>query len=334
MNALSLGLAAGGTRLAFGLLGRLSGQRLSVLTFHRVHARPDPLFPGEPDADRFDQLMRLVSRSFRVLSLAQAADHLAQASLPARSLVLTFDDGYADNVEVALPILQRHGLTASFFVSTGFLDGGRMWNDSVIECLRASTRSSLDLAEFGVAAAVPLQTLAQRQQAVQLLLPKIKYLNLGQRELALTKLQSLCGVANLPRNLMMSTAQLRSLQSAGMEIGGHTVSHPILTTLSGEQAEEEIALGRERLQQLIDQPVQVFAYPNGKPGQDYDASHVALVRKLGFRAAVSTAAGAAGAGADLFQLPRYTPWAKGLPLWAARLALNQRRRRYDMAVPA
>lgn len=334
MNTLSLGLVAGGTRLAFGLLGRLSGQRLSVLTFHRVHARPDPLFPGEPDADRFDQLMRLVARSFRVLSLARAAEHLNQASLPARSLVLTFDDGYADNVDVALPILQRHGLTASFFVSTGFLDGGRMWNDSVIECLRASTRSSLDLTELGVAATLPLQTLEQRQQAVQQLLPQIKYLNLEQRELALTKLQSLCGVAHLPRNLMMSTAQLRSLQNAGMEIGGHTVSHPILTTLSGEQAEQEIAQGRERLQQLIDQPIQVFAYPNGKPGQDYDASHVALVRKLGFRAAVSTAAGAAGAGADLLQLPRYTPWARGLPLWAARLALNQRRRRYDMAAAA
>lgn len=334
MNALSLGLAASCTRLAFSLLGQLSGQRLSVLTFHRVHARPDSLFPGEPDADRFDQLMRLVARSFRVLSLSRAAEHLAQASLPPRSLVLTFDDGYADNVEVALPILQRHGLTASFFVSSGFLDGGRMWNDSVIECLRASTRSGLDLGELGVATAVSLQTLEQRQQAVQLLLPKIKYLNLEQREVALARLQSLCGVATLPKDLMMSSAQLRSLHKAGMEIGGHTVSHPILTTLDGEQAEREIALGRERLQELIDQPVQVFAYPNGKPGQDYDASHVALVRKLGFRAAVSTAAGAAGAGADLFQLPRYTPWAKGLPLWAARLALNQRRRRYDLAVAA
>nr|WP_316639059.1 polysaccharide deacetylase family protein [uncultured Roseateles sp.] len=333
MNAFSLGLVTQCTRLGFDLLGTLAPPRLSVLTFHRVHARPDALFPGEPDAERFDLLMRLVAGSFRVLSLAQAAEHLEQATLPARSLVLTFDDGYADNAEIALPILQRHGLKASFFVSSGFLDGGRMWNDSVIECLRASRLASVDLGEFSLSR-LPLESIEQRQQAVQALLPRIKYLSLDERETALARLRRLCAVEHLPQDLMMSTEQLRSLHRAGMEIGGHTVSHPILTTLDGLQAEREIAQGRQRLQELIDTPVQVFAYPNGKPGQDYDASHAALVRKLGFRAAVSTAAGAAAAGADLFQLPRFTPWAKGLPVWAARLALNQRRSRYDRAVAA
>lgn len=333
MNALSLGLTSACTRMGFNLLARLASPRLAVLTFHRVHARPDTLFPGEPDAERFDQLMRLVAGSFRVLSLTQAADHLAQASLPPRSLVLTFDDGYADNAEVALPILQRHGLKASFFVSTGFLDGGRMWNDTVIECLRLSTRANVDLSEWGLSS-LPIETVHQRQQAVHALLPQIKYLNPQGRELALAKLQAICGVNRLPQELMMTRDQVRSLQRAGMEIGGHTVNHPILTTLDGAQAEQEISLGREHLQSLIDHPVQVFAYPNGKPGQDYDATHVASVRKLGFRAAVSTAAGAAGAGADLFQLPRYTPWAKGLPLWAMRLALNQRRSHYETAVAA
>lgn len=333
MNAFSWGLATGCMRLGFGLLGAIASPRLAVLTFHRVHARADALFPGEPDAERFDRLMRLVAGSFRVMSLAEAAQHLAQGSLPPRALVLTFDDGYADNAEVALPILQRHGLKATFFVATGFLDGGRMWNDTVIECLRHSPRAEVDLSEFGLAT-LPLQSLPQRQQAVSALLPKIKYLTLAQREVALARLQVLCAVDRLPQDLMMSSAQLRSLSAAGMEIGGHTVSHPILTTLDAAEAEREIQQGRDRLQVLTDRPVQVFAYPNGKPDQDYDASHVALVRRLGFRAAVSTAAGAAGSGADLFQLPRYTPWAKGLPLWAARLALNQRQRHYQHAAPA
>jgi peptidoglycan/xylan/chitin deacetylase (PgdA/CDA1 family) len=114
-----------------------------------------------------------------------------------------------------------------------------------------------------------------------------------------------------------------------MEIGAHTVHHPILTALNAADAEREIADGRQRLQQIIDAPVDVMAYPNGKPGRDYDASHVAMVRRLGFRAAVSTAPGAARAGDDLFQLPRFTPWDRSLLRWSARLVANRRTARFD-----
>jgi peptidoglycan/xylan/chitin deacetylase (PgdA/CDA1 family) len=64
--------------------------------------------------------------------------------------VITFDDGYADNVEVALPILLRYEIAADFFVSTGFLDGGRMWNDTVIEAFRATPLDRVDLGDFGL----------------------------------------------------------------------------------------------------------------------------------------------------------------------------------------
>ena len=74
-----------------------------------------------------------------------------------------------------------------------------------------------------------------------------------------------------------------------------------------------------QLQALIDAPVEVFAYPNGRPMQDYDARHVAIVRRLGFKAAVSTAAGTATASSDPFQLPRFTPWDQGAWRWTARL---------------
>ena len=101
------------------------------------------------------------------------------------------------------------------------------------------------------------------------------------------------------------------------------MNHPILTSLTPQEAEFEIREGRRQLQEIIAAPVDVFAYPNGKPDQDYADCHVAMVRKQGFRGAVSTAPGAGTTGDDLFQLPRFTPWGNSLSVWGARLALNQ-----------
>ena len=83
----------------------------------------------------------------------------------------------------------------------------------------------------------------------------------------------------------MTSAQVRALHGAGMEIGGHTIGHSILAKVALEECRFEIQGGRERLQQHIDEPVDVFAYPNLRPYRDYDQRHVALVKELGFLAA-------------------------------------------------
>ncbi len=317
-------------RNALGLFGRIVSSRLSILIFHRVLAAPDPLFPFELDARRFDAMMRFVAATFRVMTLGEAIDHLARDTLPPRSLVITFDDGYADNAEVALPIFQRLGLRGTFFVSTGFLDGGRMWNDSVIECLRASSMEKIDLASYGLGQQ-SLRTIDDRRNCIDLLLPRIKYMALQERTEAVLDLQRICGVGDLPGELMMSSDQVRSMHQAGMEIGAHTVNHPILKSLSAVEAEREIGEGRHALESVLDAPVDVFAYPNGKPGQDYDSSHVEIVRKLGFRGAVSTVPGVGRNGDDLLQLPRFTPWGRSTVVWGGRLALNQTGVGFDVA---
>ena len=311
------------TRLAVSAIALANGPRLSILIFHRVHQTRDPLFPEEPDALQFERLMRLMVRSFHVMTLGHAVSRLARGELPARAAVITFDDGYVDNLSVALPILQRCGLPASFFVSTGFLDGGRMWNDTVIECLRLCKLPKIDLDAFGLGE-LSLANNVERRIAIDALLPKIKYMNLTARQDAVARLQSATGVTALPVNLMMTSDQVGQMHRAGMEIGAHTVRHPILTSIPLAEAEREIRDGKHRLESIIDASVDMLAYPNGQPCRDYDASHVALVQRLGFRGAVSTAPGVARVGDDLYQLPRFTPWGRSTTKWAARLVLNQR----------
>ena len=311
-------------RLAFDRLSPAGPQaRLSVLIFHRVLPQPDPLFPGEIDAPAFDAICGWLARWFQVLPLDDAARRLQQGRLPARALAISFDDGYADNHDVALPILQRHGLTATFFVATGFLDGGRMWNDTVIEAVRRCPQAQLDLQGTPAAAlgVLPLGAAAQRRQAIDRLIGAAKYLPPGARSEWVAAVAERSG-APLPGDLMMTSAQVRALRHAGMGIGGHTVSHPILARLDAGEMRREIADGRATLERITGQRVGLFAYPNGKPGTDYMPAAVDLVRELGFDAAVSTAWGAARSGSDAFQLPRFTPWDRSRGRFAWRMARN------------
>ena len=119
--------------------------RLSVLGYHRVMAVHDPLRPGTPTEAEFEARMRWVASNFDVMPLLDAIRALREDRLPWRALSITFDDGYADNHELALPVLRRLGLQATFFVATGFLDGGCMFNDAVIEAVRQASGPELAL---------------------------------------------------------------------------------------------------------------------------------------------------------------------------------------------
>lgn len=300
------------------------GSRLSTLIFHRVLREQDPIFPLELDARRFERLMSIVAKVFHVLPLQDAVARLARDELPPRALTISFDDGYADNHDVAMPILQRLGLPATIFVTTGFLDGGRMWNDTIIECVRRTRHERLDLADFGLSV-MPCATASERRAVIDKVLAVVKYRAPEQRKPLLERLAAVCGHPELPADLMMDAEQVRGLLRGGIDVGAHTVNHPILKTLPDDQARAEMNGSRERLQQILDVPVTLFAYPNGRPGTDYEPRHAEMARGLGFKAAVSTRPGVARAGADLFNLPRFTPWQPNPLRWTASLALHHAR---------
>lgn len=280
--------------------------RLSILIFHRVTAVQDPLFPEEMHARRFDEVCGWLAALFNVLPLDQAVEHLKAGTLPARAACITFDDGYADNHHIALPILQRHGLTATFFIATGFLNGGRMWNDTIIETVRQRA---------------DLPTMADKQAAARTLVNQTKYLSIAER-VTLTEELAQKAQVQLPKHFMMTSAEVKALRQAGMQIGAHTVSHPILARLTDEQVRQEIGDSKRFLEELLGERVGLFAYPNGKPGEDYSPQTVEVVRSLGFDAAISTCGGASSMFDDPMQLKRFTPWDKTRLRFGIRMLRN------------
>lgn len=308
--------------LGSGLSRARGGGKLTVLIYHRVLAEPDRLLPDEPDARAFAWQMQTLARNFRVLPLGEATELLGEGRLGPRAAAITFDDGYADNFTVALPILKRFRLPATFFVTTGYADGGRMWNDSVIEALRVIEPGNLDLRELGVGMHT-VNDLASRCNAIAAVIAALKYRAPAERDDVSRRLVARCG--KVPDDLMMTSEQIVGLGRAGMEIGAHTVTHSLLVTLADAEARREIAESRAWLRALTGQPVRVFAYPNGKPGTDYTRRDVELVRDLGFSGAVSTAWGVGMPGSDLLQVPRFTPWDRTPTRFLMRLMHNYTR---------
>jgi peptidoglycan/xylan/chitin deacetylase (PgdA/CDA1 family) len=308
--------------------GRGEQASLAILIFHRVVAQRDPLVPSEPDAATFAELLRLLAQNFTALRLTDAVARLRAGTLPPRALCITFDDGYANNHDVALPILKAQGIPATVFVAPGFLNGGRMFNDTLIEALRRAP-AQFDLSAEGLGV-LQLPDAAARMRAVGTVIAALKHLPPDERLRAAQRIAERCG-APLPNDLMMSDEQVRQLHRAGIEIGAHTMTHPILTRIDADSARREIADSKHTLEALLGAPVTMFAYPNGRPHQDYAAEHVRLAKECGFDCALSTAWGSATGQADFWQLPRLAPWDASAPRYVARIVRGYRQRRYAIA---
>src|SRR5665647_2795991 len=199
-----------------------------------------------------------------------------------------------------------------------------MFNDTVIEAIRRTQHDILNLTELGLGQHDTASHEA-KARAINQILPIVKHLPLKEREEKVARLCELATCGPLPDNLMMTTDQLKALHASGMEIGGHTARHPILAKLDANAVRKEIAEGREFLEQALNTRLRLFAYPNGKPGTDYLPEQAAIVRKLGFDAAVSTQWGSATQSSDVFQLPRFTPWHPNSSRYIPSLLDNLRR---------
>ncbi len=292
--------------------------KLNILIYHRVMPEADPLRPWEVDAEQFRKHMEWISGVFNVTSLSEAVEHLKSGTLKRRSLAITFDDGYMDNATHALPILKEFGYHATFFCTSAWLEGGLMWNDQVIEAIRRWPEKSITISELELDA-LAVQTTKQKINAIDKILPKLKYQEHNIRqEIADALTLKVDGVPDL----MMRTKHIQLLHQEGMEIGGHTHSHPIIANLNDEALEAELKKNKQILEDIIGHKLLLFAYPNGKIGADYLKKQSLIVNKAGFVAAASTDWGTSSTPSSLMQLKRFTPWDRSCNSFLSRLLQN------------
>lgn len=301
-------------------LCRLRGQRLSILLYHRVLPEPDRLRPDEPSIAEFRWQMAVVSRLFVPLSLSGAIRRLESGTLPPNAVVVTFDDGYKDNASLAWPVMRSFGIPMTVFIACGFLNGGRMFNDSVIEVTRSLPAGPIDLGNLGLGRR-EVHTDQDRRALIDALLRQSKYADPARRAVLISRLEERAEQP-LPDDLMMSDEDVVELQRAGVEIGAHTLNHPILSCLDEDQSRREIEGSKRYLERLTESTVTTFAYPNGIRDRDYADVHVRQAREAGFEAAVTTMRGVSTPTTPALELPRFTPWDRTPSRFGCRLLLN------------
>lgn len=292
-----------------------SRARLSIFSFHSILECRDALRDDEPDREQFRQILECIRALCNVLPLGDAIAALKSGTLPPRAAAITFDDGYRNNLMIAKPLLVAAGLPATVFIAVDAVQTGIMWNDLIIEGARR-WRSDMDMSDLGFRT----ESLHQCDETarVRLLISGLKYRPMGERvELATEIFQRACN--ERPMRLMLSEAEVTQLQGDGIELGAHTIHHPILTSTPDDVARSEIVDSRAWLRDVTGQTPELFAYPNGEPGVDYDQRHVTMVREAGFRGAVSTRWGAARADSQMFELPRFLPWERSQDEFASRI---------------
>lgn len=284
----------------------LTRGKLTTLLFHKLPSTRHPLLPAEPSLADFSAILEATLNRFRILPLDEAVIALRAGNLPPNAACITFDDGYPDWRTGAVPVLERLGIHATFFLTAGQYDGLPMWNERILHAVAAADASTTPLNWPGLP---PLNFDSEhdRQRSIELLDSYLKYQAPEEKERLLTELEQHTG---LVRELVptMSVEDLRYLHSKGFGIGGHSVTHPILSRCTAERAYDEIAGAREQLESLIRGKVSAFAYPNGTPGKDFGPEHIEMVRRAGYRYAVTTHKGYASADTPLMQIPRFTPW--------------------------
>lgn len=305
-------------RLAGNVLARYDAGRgrLCIVNYHRILESADPLLGAEPDEATFRWQMKLLADCFNVMPLHEALTALKENRIPPRAVCITFDDGYRSTHDLALPVLREFNLSATVFVTSGYIGEGSMWNDRILESVRKIDAASLDLRTDGLGI-FPIASLNERKEAVLTLTEKAKYLPPPERQALIDRLDQMAGIYQ--PDPMLTEEMIRTLSQHQVEIGAHTVSHPILTSLVDAKARQEITDSKNQLEQIIGKPVRYFAYPNGKQGMDFDERHVAMARDAGFSAAFTTAPGAATAADNLFTIPRSRPWDATPMLFGVRL---------------
>ncbi len=286
------------------LVGRIfSRGKLSILIYHQVVATRDPMRPSEPTAAEFDWQMQLLARYFTPLSLDEAVQRLTHGTLPTNAVCVTFDDGYLNNLTVAQPILAKYQVPATVYVATAFRHGDNMWNDRIQDLCADPSRVVLKTPD----AEIQLGDWQSRIAAAAQLLKKLKYLPVTERLQAVDELYRLNQASEYPPR-MMNDSQLQQLAALGVTIGAHTHNHPILKSLDAKAQQAEIEQSKTLLEQILQQPIEHFAYPNGVEGRDFDDVAVQWVAEAGFKSAVMTNWGYSTAATPPLRLKRFTPW--------------------------
>lgn len=274
---------------------RLSREtRLWVLMYHRILPVSDPRYASEEPGmivtpDSFRQQLRIIKQLFTVVSLSEWSQRQAQGKpLPQRACAITFDDGWRDNFEYALPILQQEQIPATVFAVAGMIGTNtQFWPNRLARLLHHTPNDRKEKRSFDWLQALPHYSNAgaPSREEIAALVNACKRFSDVELYAHLDRMEEETGLGTQQEPALMSWSELQQMQATGLvEIGSHTCHHTRLVEgLTEKNLHAEIVDSRRRLENELNKPVTLFCYPNG----DFSPAAATLVSQH-YTAAVTT----------------------------------------------
>jgi len=309
-------------------------RRALILLYHRVALLDSDIHKLSVTPAHFAEQLEVLRKYTRPIGLRQLAQAVRESRVPRRAVIITFDDGYADNLYNAKPLLERFDIPATVFVTSGYLGQQRefWWDElervllqsgTLPEALRLNVNGDVHEWSLNGAAHASEESDAERHLGQEV---KEKS-NLNQRLFLYRSVHQLLrpmpdemrrwlldelvtwaggGLAAVdPEHLPMSPAEVIRLADGNMiEVGAHTVTHPVLSKIPVDVQQSEITKGKIHLEDILGRSVVSFAYPFGTRS-DYTEQTTAIVRQAGFTSACSVFPGQVSKANSLFELPRF-----------------------------
>jgi peptidoglycan/xylan/chitin deacetylase (PgdA/CDA1 family) len=280
--------------------------RVVILMYHRVTERSSDPWNLCVSPRHFAEHLKILKQNYPILSLHDLLISLKNARLPKRGVVLTFDDGYADNLWNAKPLLEKYEVPGTVFVASGSIDNKGFWWDDLERALLQPKKlpKSLQLSVQGRSYEWPTKYSEQRQQVYMAIHKILQPLSTSDRDKVMTELFTWADIdqTDHPDYQPLATAELIQLaQSEFIDIGAHTVTHPLLSVMSQAEQSAEIVGSRQKLTEILGSKVDTFSYPYG----NFTTDTVDIVKAAGFEMALACETNVVEKGANQFQLGRF-----------------------------
>jgi peptidoglycan/xylan/chitin deacetylase (PgdA/CDA1 family) len=295
---------------AYSIFRKHFGSQIMILTYHRVGPNNNTwLLPPTSTAD-FENQMRYITKTHKIMPLYKLAKALQEGkSLEGKIAVVTFDDGYKDSYLHAFPILKKYNIPATIFLITGHIDKGNLfWFDKIRYILYNTKIKKIELEDFGE---FLVDSIDNKLRSMFIIVEKLKKIPNEKKDDILIKLTDICNInipSDLGREIILSWDEVKEMNEYDIIFGAHTVTHPILTKVSLDQARFEISQSKKDIEKRINQNIDTFCYPNGTI-EDFNNNIIEIVKNSGFSCAVTTLPLANASKTNLYKLGRmFTSW--------------------------
>jgi peptidoglycan/xylan/chitin deacetylase (PgdA/CDA1 family) len=267
------------------LKSRRVGSEVAVVVYHRVSPHDDRWSVDILSPRSFESQLEYMCCNYDILALDEVVRYIHEGKrLPKRAVAITLDDGYKDNFLYAFPLLKKYHVPATIFLATGHIGSADLfWWDKIGYALERTQRRGLNLAGLG---SFEFGTAAQRRGATLTIIERLKKLPDQRKNFLIDELLCAAGVdipESVAKEVILSWEDVLRMSEAGIELGAHSVGHPILTNMPLEKAKREIVESKRDIEKMVKEPVDFFSYPDGS----FNSEIIKAVEQSGFVGAVT-----------------------------------------------